>query len=175
MNHLPEPVDVFIPAGSGEAALVIHPGSAIAGRQSATTPNRLDIYFQDDWHGSLPAFADRAMHAAARMVHSSPTIARLSNVPAGELTYVGIYDDSDGEILLVDDDQARDELRVWLGLPDTAALEAACRTTTSVRHQQRRDLRAVISDGVISPVAREFALRYGHEDLLDPTPTQETR
>ena len=171
MNHLPEPVDVFIPASyDTHQRLGIRRGSAVTGTASPTA-EPLDIYFQDDASGSLPTFADRAMHAAGRMVHRAPTIARMTAVPASELLYVGVYDDRDGELLVVDDPDAREELRIWLGLVDVTDLERERHTSTSMRHQQRRDLRAVIADAHISTVARDFARQHGHEDLLDPPAT----
>jgi hypothetical protein len=177
MNHLPLPVDVFIPSPDGTGTLGVRRGSAIAGEPARSgADDRLDIYYQDDAHGSMPTFADRAYMAAGRLVHRAPVVARASNVAASELLYVGVYDDRNGEVLLVDDDQARELLAEWIGV-DVADLERERHTTTSVRHDQRRGIREALerTGGVPSPVVRSFARRFGHEDLLDPpAPTEET-
>lgn len=176
------PVAVYVPAGYPGTLGSIEPGSGIVGsaeRGRVTIDYEGGIYRDPADRGTL---ADRCHIAWGRHLISDrfpgryPTVARAS-VPVETVVQVGTYDPREGELTFTDAD-ALGLVAQWLGLTEPGAstaeqdlaftLAAQRLTTTTVRHQQRRELRQAIAARTYPPqLLRQFARQWHCEDLID--------
>lgn len=105
----------YIAADGHRATAGIAKGSAIVGQPEPGT-DEVTIYFEGAIYGAqnMRTLADRAKHAAGRMVERYPTVATRV-VPREALVVVGTFDLREGRILLAG---ARSERAVaqWLGM-----------------------------------------------------------
>ena len=112
---------VYLPAGGNRATADIAGGSAIVG-QPEPLSDEVTIYFEGaiyDQH-NVRTLADRAKHAAGRMIEKYPTIATRV-VPREALIAVGTFDLREGRIMLTGPSSER-AVAEWLG---TAQLDPA--------------------------------------------------
>jgi hypothetical protein len=124
---------LVVPDPRSEARFSIDPGSGIV---TADLSNQQAlVYFEGNRSGAenIITLADRADHAADRLVQQYPTIAK-SLLPSTLLHRVGVLDLTTGTIT-VDDDAARVKLATWMRV---AAVADAELLTTSHTHTLAR-------------------------------------
>lgn len=112
---------VYLPNGGDPATADIVRGSAIVGCPRFGS-EEVTVYFEGaiyDQH-NVRTLADRAKHAAGRMIEQYPTIATRV-VPREALTAVGTFDLREGRIMLTGPSSER-AVAEWLG---TAQLDPA--------------------------------------------------
>jgi hypothetical protein len=138
------------------------------------------LYYEEPHDHTECNFADRVMRAHGRAWHDRdrrPSTHKLFAARREHIVRIGTYDAREGEITLIDGPDTRRQLIEWLGLADSEdpekALDAAVRTTQSVKHETRRELRRALSDPTLRrhPFVRAFARRHGHGDLVGDPPT----
>jgi hypothetical protein len=107
---------VYLPTGSHRATADIVRGSAIVG-QPRSGSDEVTIYFEGAIYDqqNVRTLADRAKHAAGRMVEEYPTTA-MRVVPRDALVVVGTFDLREGRILLTGPHSER-AVADWLGSP----------------------------------------------------------
>lgn len=107
---------VYLPSGSDPATASIVRGSAIVGQPRAGS-DEVAIYFEGAIYDqrNVRTLADRAKHAAGRMVEEYPTTA-MRVVPRDALIVVGTFDLREGRILLTGPHSER-AVADWLGAP----------------------------------------------------------
>ena len=105
---------LYVPAGGHPATVRIARGSAIVGQPRAGS-GEVGIYFEGAIFGqeNMRSLADRATHAAGRMLERYPSAATLV-VPRNALLAVGIFDFQEGRIALTGSDSER-AVAAWLG------------------------------------------------------------
>jgi hypothetical protein len=106
---------LYVPVGGYSATAGIARGSAIVGELRAGA--EVEVYFEGAIFGqeNMRTLADRAAHAAGRMLERyATTAARI--VPRDALLAVGIFDFHEGRIRLTGSDSER-AVAVWLGTP----------------------------------------------------------
>jgi hypothetical protein len=106
---------VYLPVGGNRVTADIVRGSAIVG-QPEPRSDEVTIYFEGaiyDQH-NVRTLADRAKHAAGRMIERYPTIATRV-VLRETLTAVGIFDSCEGWIMLTGPSSER-AVAEWLGM-----------------------------------------------------------
>jgi hypothetical protein len=125
---------VYLPSGSDPSTARIVRGSAIVG-QPQPGSDQVRIYFEGAIYDQLNvrALADRASHAAGRMVEEYPTTA-TGVVPRDALVVVGTFDLREGRILLTGPHSER-AVADWLGVPrlDPAELRPSGQSTMGIR------------------------------------------
>jgi hypothetical protein len=115
---------VYVPADGHRATADIARGSAIVGEPHAGA-DEVTIYFEGAIYGqeSMRTLADRATHAAGRMLEGYATVAaRL--VPRDALIAVGTFDFRVGRINPTGPDSER-AVAAWLGTPRLEPAELA--------------------------------------------------
>lgn len=107
-------VVVYLPAGGHPATAGITRGSAIVG-QPKRGADEVTIDFEGAIFGqaNMRSLADRAAHAAGRMLEAYPTVARRV-VPRDALLAVGTFDLREERITLAGPDSER-AVAAWLG------------------------------------------------------------
>jgi hypothetical protein len=105
---------VFLPVSDLGATTEIAAGSAVLGRPEPGC-DEVEVYFEGNLHGAvnMATLADRALHAAGRMVHDYPTVAKMT-VPRAALVAVGTFDPRAAKIELTGPDSER-AVAFWLG------------------------------------------------------------
>jgi hypothetical protein len=106
---------LYVPSGGYSATADIARGSAIVGEPGAGA--EVEVYFEGAIFGqeNMRTLADRATHAAGRMLERyATTAARI--VPRDALLAVGTFDFREGRITLTGSDSER-AVAVWLGTP----------------------------------------------------------
>jgi len=125
---------VYLPNGSDPATASIVRGSAIVG-QPQPGSDKVRIYFEGAIYDqrNVRTLADRASHAAGRMVEEYPTTA-MQVVPRDALVVVGTFDLREGRILLTGPHSER-AVADWLGVPrlDPAELRPSGQAGTGAR------------------------------------------
>ncbi|HEU5105198.1 MAG TPA: hypothetical protein VFU11_05110 [Solirubrobacterales bacterium] len=116
---------VYVPAPGHEVdTLTIAPGSAIVGIPEVGA-DRVHVYFEGNRFGAvnIKTLADRALHAAGRLLQDYPTTAQME-VSRESLLAVGSFDYSGVRIVLTGPESRREVAR-WLSLAefDPAELE----------------------------------------------------
>lgn len=121
-----------IAAGS---ALVTYGDGSVDGGLPFESTDYMQVYYEGNVYGAsnLRTLADRARHAAGRMVQTAPTIAKRL-VPPEEMVVAGTLADgwmhcSPGEMLVEPDEDGREALARWLG-SDVEAVEAELRASS---------------------------------------------
>jgi hypothetical protein len=111
----PPEIVVYLPASRATADIVR--GSAVVG-QPRPLADEVKIYFEGSIYGApqnVRTLADRARHAAGRMVEEYPTAA-MRVVPRDALVAVGTFDLRSGRIMLTGPQSER-AVADWLGMP----------------------------------------------------------
>jgi hypothetical protein len=114
---------LFVPVGDHRATVDIARGSAIVGEPRAGA--EVEVYFEGAIFGqqNMRTLADRATHAAGRMLERyATTAARI--VPRDALLAVGTFDFRKGQITLTGADSER-AVAAWLGTPRLDPAELA--------------------------------------------------
>lgn len=116
---------LYVPCGGYPATADIARGSAIVGELQAGA--EVELYFEGAIFGqeNMRTLADRATHAAGRMLERyATTTARI--VPRDALLAVGTLDFREGSIRLTGSDSER-SVAAWLGTPQLDPAELAPR------------------------------------------------
>lgn len=135
---------LYVPSGGYPATADIARGSAIVGEPRAGT--EVEVYFEGAIFGqeNMRTLADRATHAAGRMLERyATTAARI--VPCDALLAVGTFDFRDGRITLTGADSER-AVAVWLGMPRLDPAEMA----QGVRQAARPDVAPLAPDVTVT-------------------------
>lgn len=116
-------IPLYVPRGDFSATADIVPGSAIVGEPGAGA--EVEVYFEGAILGqeNMRTLADRATHAAGRMLEGYATSAARI-VPRDTLLAVGTFDFHEGRIRLTGPDSER-AVAAWLGTPRLDAGELA--------------------------------------------------
>lgn len=139
-------------------------GAGVVGTEDG---DELALYYEDQ-RDALPRWADRVHHAWGRWTFRAPTT-RRRRVPLVGWQVVGAYNPIEGEIAMFA--TAREAVTSWLG--EFGLDGAELQTSTSAKHQQRREIRAFFeSDGARhgTPHWRfmeRWARSFGHDDPVD--------
>jgi hypothetical protein len=123
---------LYVPAGGHRATAGIARGSAIVGEPRAGA-EEVEVYFEGAVFGqeNMRTLAERAKHAAARMLERYPTgAARV--VPREALLAVGTFDFREGRIWLTGPDSEA-AVAAWLGMPRLDPAELAERPRGRLR------------------------------------------
>jgi hypothetical protein len=106
---------LYVPHGGYSATVDIARGSAIVGEHRAGA--EVEVYFEGAIYGqeNMRTLADRATHAASRMLEGYTTSASRI-VPRDALVAVGTFDFGEGRITLTGADSER-AVAGWLGTP----------------------------------------------------------
>lgn len=125
---------LYVPSGGYSATADIARGSAIVGEPG--TGAEVEVYFEGAIFGqeNMRTLADRATHAAGRMLERyATTAARI--VPRDALLAVGTFDFDQGRIRLTGSDSER-AVAAWLGTPrlDPAELAQGARGRRTAAH-----------------------------------------
>jgi hypothetical protein len=143
-------IPVWIPTAS---LLDLAPGSAVVTRPDASKNQPLlQGWFEGNCYqaSNLQRFADRAQHAADRLLSSYPTTATRGFTPS-DLYPVGELDTETGVITL--DPAATHPLLAWLEVSESELAEQLL--TTSARQTAQRELLTM------DPLTRAFLKRNG--------------
>jgi hypothetical protein len=122
---------LYVPSGGYPATADIARGSAIVGEPRAGA--EVEVYFEGAIFGqeNMRTLADRATHAAGRMLERyATTAARI--VPRDALLAVGTFDFRKGQITLTGADSER-AVAAWLGTPQLDPAELAQRARQAAR------------------------------------------
>ena len=123
---------LYVPVGGYSATAGIARGSAIVGKPG--TGAEVEVHFEGAIHGqeNMRTLADRATHAAGRMLEGFATSAARI-VPRDALLAVGTFDFGEGRITLTGADSER-AVAAWLGMPrlDPAELAQGARRAARV-------------------------------------------
>jgi len=105
---------LYVPRGGHPSTAGIARGSAVVGEPRA---GAAEVYFEGALFGqkNMRTLADRATHAAGRMLGRYPTTA-VRIVPRDALVAVGTFDSGKGRIRLTGPDSER-TVAGWLGTP----------------------------------------------------------
>jgi hypothetical protein len=126
---------LYIPRGGYPSTADIARGSAIVGEPRAGVAE-VEVYFEGAIFGqeNMRTFADRATHAAGRMLERYATTA-VRIVPRDALLAVGTFDFDQGRIRLTGPDSER-AVAGWLGTPrlDPAELAQAAKGRRTAPH-----------------------------------------
>lgn len=106
---------LYVPSGGYSSTADIARGSAIVGEPRAGGAAEIEVYFEGAIFGqeNMRTLADRAMHAAGRMLERYATSAARI-VPRDALVAVGTFDFYEGKITLTGTDSER-AVAAWLG------------------------------------------------------------
>lgn len=132
-----ETLAIFVPTDSSPGCSFIASGAAIVGLEERG--ERIHVCYEGDIYGFIGGgFANRVYHAADRLLHQAPTIARAF-LPASDLVKVATWNHTEGTIGL--DDPAI--LADWLGrTPDTNDL--VCELS---HYEEKRNLSRMLASG----------------------------
>jgi hypothetical protein len=126
---------LYVPSGRYSAIADIARGSAIVGKPQADGA-KVEVYFEGAIFGqeNMRTLADRAMHAAGRMLERYATTA-MRIVPRDALLAVGTFDFERGRIQLTGSDSER-AVAAWLGTLrlDPAELAQSARGRRTAAH-----------------------------------------
>lgn len=99
--------DIFVPVEGSFQEKALAPGSALVGEQNQI--NMIMFYFEGGVHGQFASYEECLFHAADRLAHKYPTVAR-SQSKRSDLTKVGIYNLSTKKVTIL----RQDLLDKWL-------------------------------------------------------------
>lgn len=126
---------LYVPSGGFQATADIARGSAIVGEPQPSGAE-VEVYFEGAIFGqeNMRTLADRATHAAGRMLERYATTAKRI-VPRDALLAVGTFDFREGKITLTGWDSER-AVAAWLGTPqlDSAELVQGARGRRTAAH-----------------------------------------
>lgn len=122
---------LYIPVGGHPATADIARGSAIVGTPHAGS-DEVEIYFEgaDFDQEGMRTLADRAVHAAGRMLEGYPTRS-VKVVPREALVAVGTFSPRERRIVLTGPGSERD-VAAWLGTLHLDPVELGHRTSTAI-------------------------------------------
>ena len=129
------PFPVYVPRPDSAALQHVLPGSGIVGFPMRSDPATIHIYFEGNRYGAaeMARFADRVKFAVSRCRNNYPTTAQ-AHVQATDLFQVALYDDIQGIVTPLGDEQAS-LLAAWIGSGEPRELQATGTQFNSRRHQ----------------------------------------